>query len=428
MIRYKPIPASFYAGTRSRLIARLLPDSCVIVYGNEEIPWSGDQFYPFRQNPDFFYLTGIDQENSVLLLCPSHPNTSMREVLFVKNVSEDKVIWFGEKLSLKQAAELSGIENVMFVENLEGAIHEAMVISTHVYVNLPEIPRFFTEVETHEMRKFRILQSRYPLHRFERLAPILRELRVVKEEEEVAQIKNSIDITASAFDKVMRTVRPGMMEYELEAEITAEFTRGGANLHAYAPIVAGGRNACILHYNTNHCMLNENDLVLMDFGSSYGNYAADLSRTIPVSGKFSPRQRQVYDAVLDTMKFARELMLPGSSIEKIQKEVVKFIGEKMTALGLFTKEEAEKSESPLYMKYYMHGIGHFMGIDVHDSGFRNTSLRKGMIITCEPGIYIKEEGIGIRIENDILISDKPVDLMSHIPIEASEIEAIMANR
>lgn len=428
MIRYQPIPASFYAGARSRLVSRILPDSCVIVYGNEEIPWSGDQFYPFRQNPDFFYLTGIDQEDSVLILCPSHPNPAMREVLFVKNVSEDKVIWYGEKLSLKQASELSGIENVMFTDSLKGAIHEAMVVSTHVYVNIPEIPRFFTEVETHEMRKLNVLQSRYPLHRYERLAPIMRELRIVKEEEEIVQVKKSIDITAAAFDRVLKTTRPGMMEYETEAEISAEFTRHGANLHAYAPIVAGGKNACILHYNTNHCRLEKTDLMLMDFGSSYGNYAADLSRTIPVSGKFTQRQKQVYNAVLDTFKFARELMIPGNSIEKIQKEVVKFISEKMIELGLFSREEADKAESPLYMKYYMHGIGHFMGIDVHDSGFRNATLRKGMIITCEPGIYIREEGIGVRIENDILISDNPIDLMSHIPIEADEIEAIMAAR
>ncbi|PLW92110.1 MAG: X-Pro aminopeptidase [Marinilabiliales bacterium] len=426
-MRYEPLPASFYERNRKALYKKLVPDSLVVLTGNEEIPWSGDQYYPFRQYSDFFYLTGIDQEDSMVCLCPHHPNKALREVLFIKETSPEMVIWNGEKLTKDQAAKLSGIQTVKWNSEFWTVVQEMAFQSRCIYLSMNEAPKFQSAVPTAEKRLAEELRKRFPAHNTERLAPVLAQERVVKSKEEIETIKKSIAITGMALNRVLKTVSPGMMEYQIEAEMTYEFMRNGASSHAYAPIVASGENACVLHYTANDKMLKDGDLLLMDFGASYGNYASDCSRTIPVNGKFTPRQKECYNAVLAVFREAVKLFVPGNTIENINKEVNKLMEEAMIGLGLFTKEERDEQDpkKPLYQKYFMHGTSHFMGLDVHDVGMKTTKLQKGMVLTCEPGLYIKDEGIGIRIENDILVDDTPVDLMADFPIEVEEIEDLM---
>jgi Xaa-Pro aminopeptidase len=288
--------------------------------------------------------------------------------------------------------------------------------------------KFFTEVPERNLRLALDLKEKYPLHQYKRIAPLMKQLRQIKSELEVDLIREACKITDKAFDRVMKSLKPGMMEYEVEAEMTAEFIRNGANGHGYAPIVASGKSACMLHYTDNDKICNDGDLVLMDFGAEYANYTADMSRTIPVNGKFSKRQKECYDAVLDVFKQAREMLVPGNTIDKVNKAVNKLMEKKMIDLGLFTEEDVanQDQENPLYLKYFMHGISHPLGLDVHDVGSKYEPFRPGMVVTCEPGLYIEEENMGIRIENDILITEGgPVDLMIDIPVETDEIEAAM---
>lgn len=427
-MRYKPLPRDFYERNRKALRQKLVPDSLVVVSGNDEIPWSGDQYYLFRQYSDFFYLCGIDQEDSMLCLCPHHPNPALREVLFIKETSPEMVIWNGEKLTKEQATQLSGIQTVKWNTEFWSAVQEMAFQSRNIYLSLNEAPKFHSAVPTAEKRLAEEIGKRFPTHNTERLAPVLAQQRVIKLKEEIEAIKKSIAITGKALNRVLKMVSPGMMEYQIEAEMTYEFIRNGASSHAYAPIVASGSNACVLHYTANDKELKDGDMLLLDFGSSYGNYAADCSRTIPVNGKFSLRQKECYNAVLKVFREATKLYVPGGSIEKINKEVNRMMEEVMMELGLFTKAErdAQDPKKPLYQKYFMHGTSHFMGLDVHDVGIKNETLQKGMVLTCEPGIYIKEEGIGIRIENDILVDDTPQDLMKDFPVEVEEIEGLMA--
>lgn len=429
-MRYKPLPKEFFERNRKALRKKLVPDSLVVLTGNEEIPWSGDQYYPFRQYSDFFYLTGIDQEDSMVCLCPHHPNPALREVLFIRETSPEMVIWKGEKLSKEQAVELSGIQTVKWNSEFWPVVQEMAFRSRNIYLSLNETMKVYSDIRTAEKRLAEEMKKRFPAHSYERLAPLITSLRLIKSDEEIDTIKKSIDITGKALQRVLKTTRPGMKEFEVEAEITYEFVRNGASSHAYAPIVASGENACILHYTANDKVLKDGDLLLIDFGASYGNYASDCSRTIPVNGKFSPRQKECYNAVLKVFREAVKLFVPGNSIEYINKEVNKMMEAAMIDLGLFTVKErdAQDPKNPLYQKYFMHGISHFMGLDVHDVGMKNEKLQKGMVLTCEPGIYIKEEGIGIRIENDILVDDTPQDLMKDFPIEVEEIEALMSIR
>lgn len=426
-MRYQDIPVALFERNRRHLLARLQPETLSIVFANEDIPWSGDQTYPFKQNANFFYLTGINQEDSILALCPHHPNPKFREVLFIKQTNETMVIWYGERLTKEQASAISGIATVLWVDDFEATMRDMAVQSKSIALDLNEAPKFITRFETRDLRMARELRSQYPLHSFERLAPHLMELRMIKQAEEIDLIGKSIEITSKAFIKVLQSLRPGMKEYEVEAEITAEFIRNGAFGHAYYPIIAGGANACILHYIKNDRVLHDGDLLLLDFGADYANYAADCSRTIPVNGKFTSRQKDCYNAVLNVFKHARRLMIPGNTIDHVNKEVNKLMEEEMIRLGLFTAEAVanQAADTPLFFKYYMHGTSHFMGLDVHDVGFKHMPFKKGMVLTCEPGLYIKEEGIGIRIENDILVDDVPVDLMKDLPIEVEEIEELM---
>ncbi len=426
-MRYQPINSKMYVHNRSKLIEKLNPGSLAIVNSNDEMPRSGDQTFVFRQNSDMFYLTGLDQEKCILTLCPQHPVESMREILFTVKTNDMMVVWNGHKYTLDQVREVSGILNVKWLDEFEITLRDLMSRVQLVYLNQNEYPKFITEVPLLDVRFAEKMRKDFPVHSFERLAPIITSLRLVKEPEEIVQIQKACDITNEGFRRVLKFVKPGLKEYEIEAEFTHEFIRKGATGHAYPPIIASGANSCILHYNTNYNFCNDGDLLLMDVGAEYGNYAADMTRTIPVNGKFSARQLQVYKAVLSVMKTATALLKPGTTIEKWHSEVCKHMEKELVGLGLISKNDLknQSSDSPAYFKYYMHGTGHFLGLDVHDVGSRQVIFETGMVMTCEPGIYIPEEGIGIRLENDIMIAEEPVDLMAHIPLEPDEIERLM---
>lgn len=426
-MRYQAINPELFICNRNKLEKMLKPGALAIIQSNDEMPRNGDQCFPFRQHSDMFYLTGLDQEKTILTLFPNHPVAALREIAFIVKTNDHMVTWYGHKYSLEQAAEVSGIKTIKWLDEFEDVCRDLITRANLVYLNQNENPRFTTEVASVDLRFARKLRADYPLQHFERLAPLLTELRLVKEPEEIALIQKACNITGDAFHRVLKFLKPGVMEYEVEAEITHEFIRQGASGHAYPPIVASGADNCILHYNNNDKKCESGDLLLLDFGAEYANYAGDCSRTIPVNGKFTPRQREVYEAVLRILRKASHLLLPGTTIEKYHAEVCKMMEVELIRLGLFTQADvdAQDPENPLFFKYYMHGTSHFMGLDVHDVGSKQHPLQKGMVLSCEPGIYIAEEGFGIRLENDILVDDEPIDLMAHIPIEPDDIERLM---
>lgn len=430
-MRYSPIPNSLFIKNRKRFIEKLPANSMAIFVSNEKMPCNGDQFFPFRQQSDFFYLTGIEVEKAALILYPDCPLPQFCEVLFVESYSETKAIWEGGLIAPNEAKNVSGISEIKVLENFDATLHELMTYVENVFLNTYEYTKYHTDVETKQVRFNKNIKEKYPLHQYRRSAPILEALRTVKMEEEIQLIQKAIDITGKAFERSMRFVEPNKYEFEVQAEIEHTFTTNRATKHAYPPIIAGGINGCCLHYSENNDLLNNNELLLFDIGAEYANYSADLSRTIPINGKFMPRQKDCYNAVLRTMKEVKKLYVEGNTIEQINKTTWKLMEQEMIALGLFTKNDLnnQNPDAPLYRKYLMHGIAHHIGLDVHDVGARHTPLKAGMVLTCEPGIYIREEKIGIRIENDILVTEnEPIDLMKNIPIEIEEIEAIMQNR
>ncbi len=430
-MRYKKIDNSLFKNNRARLAKLMKSNSVAIFYSADLYPRNGDQYFKYRQQSDMFYLTGIEQEKTILMIAPEFFNEKFREALFILKPDKKLEKWEGHKLTIEEAREISGIENVFFEEDFEVSLREVLLDSKKVYLNTNEYVKFFTEVPERNLRMARKLKEDYPLHKYERVAPLMKKLRQIKSEPEVDLIREACLITGKAFDKVLTGIKPGMMEYEVEAIITGEFIRNGASGHGYDPIVASGFNACMLHYTDNDNVCKDGDLVLMDIGAEYANYSADMTRTIPVNGKFSERQKDCYNAVLDVFKQAKQMLVPGNTIDKVNKAVNKLMEQKMIDLGLFTKEEVEKQnpDNPLYLKYFMHGISHPLGLDVHDVGSKYEPFKPGMVVTCEPGLYIEEENIGIRIENDILITENgPVDLMIDIPIEVDEIEFAMQHR
>lgn len=391
---------------------------------NEEMPRNGDQFYPFRQNSDFFYLTGIDREGAFLVIYPDHPKPEMREILFIEPYSETKAIWRGEMLDAKQAKEISGCENVMYADCFNDVLKELILSSSKVYLNLYEYSRFETKVVTIQDRFVKEIKEQYPLHTFERSAPILNKLRKIKSPEEIEIIKHACDITGKAFLYCMNTVKPGRYEYEMQAEMEYIFKMNNASGHAFHPIIAGGKNACCLHYSKNDSILNDNELLLFDMGCEYKNYASDLSRTIPINGKFTPRQKECYEAVLRVKKEITKLYKVGGTIDKINQTTYQLMEKEMIKLGLFTQQDVDNQDpaNPMYRKYLMHGMAHHIGLDCHDNLDKYEPFAPGMILSCEPGLYIREEGIGIRLEDDILITDnEPVNLFGDLAIEINEI-------
>ncbi len=426
-MRYKPLDNSFYTRNRKRVVGEMAPNSVAILVSHDEYPRCGDTTHPFRQNSDLLYLCGIDQEETFLTIAPWHPNPDYREILFIKNPSPEKIVWFGHRLSREQASELSGIRTVMFTESFEGVLNDLMMNSEHVYLHIPEDPRIKPTFPTHEVRFAAQLKKDYPLHDYRRLAPILYPLRAVKSSEELATLKQACQITRQAFERALTAIRPGRYEYEIEAELTYEMIRNGATTHSFAPIVASGPDTCILHYIKNDKQMQDGDLLLMDFGAEYANYAGDCSRTVPVNGVFTPRQRQVYEAVLTIYKETIPRFRPGMTIHKINDFVFKRMNEELIKLGLYTSEDLANQDpaAPLFKKYYMHNTSHFIGLDVHDVGQRDWVFQPGNVISCEPGIYIAEEGIGVRIETDVVVADKPIDLFAGTPVEVDEIEELM---
>jgi len=426
--RYLPLPQEIFQNGRERLKSMLQPDSIVIVVASEEMPRSADQSFPYRPNPDLFRLCGLDQKDTLLVLCPQAKNPKFREILFIRETNPEVVTWEGPSLTKEEAQSLSGIQTVLWTSEFEKVAHELIIRSKNIYLGLNENVRAHFAIQGNDYRFIEFIKNKYPLHNYERLGPLMDEIRSIKHPLEVEVIKKACQLTAAAFERVLKFVKPGVKEFEIEAEITYEFIRQGAQGHAYQPIIASGANACVLHYNANNQVCQDGDLLLLDFGAEYAHYASDLSRTIPVNGRFSPRQLAIYESVLRVMDFAKNFLRPGTLYIEYEKHVGEKMTEELIKLNLLKADEVaqQNPEKPLYKKYYMHGTSHFLGLDVHDSGNRDFPMRAGMVFTCEPGIYIPEEGIGIRLENDIYISEfGPVDLMAQIPLLPEDIEKAM---
>ena len=423
------IPNTLFTNNRNNLMARLPEHSVAIFTANEPMPRNGDQFFPFRQQSDFFYLTGIEAENAYLILSPNNPTEQYREMLFIEPYDEVKATWQGEMLDARQASEISGIKVVKSSNDFYNVLNDiALTGCDTIFMNTYEYSKYECAVETIQQRFVKKIKELYPLHQFGRTAPILNALRMIKSKEELDITQQACDITAKAFRRCLATVRPNRYEYQIQAEIEYVFKLNNASGHAYPPIIAGGKNGCCLHYSKNDDILNDGDLLLFDIGCEYQNYSSDLSRTIPVNGKFTERQKDCYNAVLRVMKEITKLYKVGGTINEINQTTYRLMEQEMINLGLFTADDVKRQDpdKPLYRKYLMHGMSHHIGLDVHDSVDKYTPFRPGMILTCEPGIYIREEGIGIRIENDLLITEgDPVNLFEGLPIEVEEIEAAM---
>lgn len=422
-----PPPSVFH---RRNLVKKLAANSLVVLHANDVYPTNADGTLPFVQNSDLLYLSGIDQEETILILCPDAPDARFRETLFLRETSEEIAIWEGERLTKEEASRVSGIpvESIHWLDQFERIFHMLATQVDQFYLHTNEHLRAAVEVETRNARFIRRCQQEYPLHRYARLAPLLQDLRVIKSAAELEVIQRAIEVTASAFRRVLGFVKPGVMEYEVAAEIIHEFTRLGAQGHAFHPIIASGKNACVLHYIQNNKRCGDGDLLLLDFGARVGGYHADLTRTIPVNGRFTKRQREVYEAVLRVQRAARKLLKPGVLLRDYQEQVGRHMEEELIKLKLLNRAEVKKQskDRPLYRRYFMHGTSHHLGLDVHDVGDPWQKVAPGMVFTIEPGIYIREEGIGIRLENDVVITKTGNrDLMANIPIEADEIEDLM---
>ncbi|MCO6359954.1 aminopeptidase P N-terminal domain-containing protein [Roseivirga pacifica] len=428
MHKYEAIGKDLFIRNREKLAAKLKPNSVVVVCSNDIMPTNADGTMAFRQNSNMLYLSGIDQEESILVIAPDFPDPKFREVLFVRETNEHIAVWEGHKYTKEEATEESGVQTVLWKENFEQTFNTILAETENIYLYQNEHIRNSTEVETRTDRFNKWCHATYPNYEYERLAPIIYDLRTKKEKREIEMMQVACDITEKAFRRVLKFVKPGVMEYEIEAELLHEFIRNRSKGFAYTPIIANGGNACVLHYIENADSCKDGDLILMDVGAEYGNYNADMTRTIPVNGKFNKRQREVYDAVLRVKKEATAMLTPGNRIPEFHKEVGKIMTSELIGLGLLDQTDVknENPDWPAYKKYFMHGTSHHIGLDVHDVASIYTEFTPGMVFTVEPGIYIPDEGIGIRLEDDMLITeDGQFNLMGNIPLEAEEIESIM---
>ena len=426
-MRHASIPSDLFVENRARLAQLLLPKSLAVVNANDILPTNADGSLRMQPNSDLFYLTGIEQEESLLLLAPGAFNEKLREILFLREPNEHLMAWEGHKLSKDQAQKISGIPQVKWLSEFRSVLHQLMCELEHVYLNRNEHSRALPEMETRDDRFVRDCQARYPLHQYRRLAPLLHQLRMVKSETELALLRQACAITRDGFRRVLRIVKPGVNEAEVEAEFAREFIRR-RGAFAYNPIIASGANSCILHYNQNDQPCRKSAVLLLDVAASYANYNADLTRTLPVSGRFTRRQRQVYNAVLRVLRAQTKAAVPGKLHRDWQKEAEALMTEELLALGVLKPRDVKKQDpdKPACKKYFNHGLGHPLGLDVHDVGPLTHPFAPGWVLTIEPGIYLPEEGFGIRLENDILVtSGETVDLMADIPIEADEIEELM---
>jgi len=427
-MKYSAINNNLFIENRKRFAASLKPNSIALFTSNDILPTNADGSMGFVQNSDLFYLSGVDQEETILLIYPDAVNGAFKEILFVKETSELIAIWEGAKLNKEQATQTSGIKNVMWNNGFDAFLKSVMFQAEHIYLNSNEHTRRSIDTETAEMRFNKNILSKFPLHKVERSAPIMHKLRAIKSKYEVELIQQACNITEKGLRRLLGFVKPGVMEYQIEAELVHEFISNRSRGFAYGPIIASGANACVLHYVENNKECKAGDVILLDVAAEYGNYASDLTRCLPVSGKFTARQKQVYNAVLKVMKGATAMLTVGNLIPEYHKAVGMMMEKELVDLGLITMDDIKKQnpEWPAYKKYFMHGTSHFLGLDVHDVGDFNRKLEAGMVFTCEPGIYIPEENLGIRLENDILVTaNGPDDLMKNIPLEAEEIESLM---
>ena len=424
-----PLNPEIFVTNRKRFVEKMKPKSIAIFVSNDEVPRNGDAIYTFQQNSDLYWLSGIEQEDSMVILFPDNPDKKYREVLVLVRPNELKEKWDGKRLRKEEATAISGIQTIVWLDSLDGLLQPWIHLADNVYLYSNENDRKANLLRSRDYRFIDEMKSRYPLHQYERAAKVMKSLRAIKTPLEIEVVKKAVAITGKTFERVMKFMKPGVMEYEIEAEIVHSFLSQRAAGEAYGSIIASGDRARTLHYVSNNQECKDGELVLMDFGALYGGYAADLTRTIPVNGKFTPRQKEVYNACLHLHNHAKSLLKPGITVVDYTEKV----GDEATAqfmkIGLL-KEEDFKNEDPdnrAYRKYLYHGISHHLGIDVHDLGTRTEPIQAGMLFTVEPGIYIQEEGMGIRIENNVWITENGnVDLFEGIPITVEEIEAVMA--
>ncbi len=427
-MKYKLINKNLFIKNRQAFIAKLKKNSTTIFNSNDVMPSNSDGTMPFIQNSDLFWLSGIDQEESILIIHYNKSKNLFEELLFLKETNEHIAIWEGEKLSKKNAFNVSGIKQVYWLSEFENIFTKLIKNSKNIYLNKNMHLRATTLVQSRDDR-FRILiKNQFPNKNILEVAPIMQHLRSIKSEIEIDLIKRACNITEKGFRRILPFIKPGVMEYEIEAELIHEFISNRSSRFAYQPIIGSGRNSCVLHYIENNKKCKDGDILLMDFGAEYANYASDLTRTVPVNGIFSKRQKEIYRSVLYVMKEATKMLRPGVLIGDYHKEVGKIMESELIRLKLLDHNDVKKQDpkKPLYKKYFMHGTSHFLGLDVHDVGDFKKPIESGMIFTCEPGIYVLEEEIGIRLENDILVTEnEPLDLMKNIPIEIDEIESLM---
>ena len=428
-MKYQSISSKLFVKNRLKFSQQMLPKSVAVFNSNDVFSTGADSTLPFEQHRNIFYLSGVDQEESILIICPGAKEEALREVLFVKETNEHIAIWEGAKLTKAQATATSGIKSVFWLQEFDSIFSKLMENSSSFYMNNNEHYRQAVEMETREDRFLKRVKTSYPKHEIVPNFPIMEALRGVKEPEEISLIQTACDITEKGFRRVLGFVKPGVMEYEIEAEYTHEFLRNRSKGFAYTPIIGSGYNACVLHYIENNQQCKDGDLLLMDVAAEYANYSSDMTRTIPVNGRFTARQKAVYQAVLNVKKQATKLLVPGTMWDAYHIEVGKLMTSELLGLGLIDKADVQNEDPkwPAYKKYFMHGTSHHMGLDTHDYGPLKAPMEANMVFTVEPGIYIPEENMGIRLEDDVVIQSKgaPLNLMQNIPIEVDEIEALM---
>jgi len=428
-MKYDRISKNLFIHNRKEFVAQMDSHALAVFNSNDIYPVSADSTQPFQQHRDIFYLSGVDQEESILVLSPFSKNKVHREVLFLKETNEHIAVWEGEKLTKEAAFETAGIKTVYWLSDFDKIFKQMMAEVDAIYLNTNEHLRANTEVETREDRFIKKVKIDYPAHSVRKSAPILHRIRSIKSDIEIDLMQTACNITKSAVERILKFIKPGVWEYEIEAELMHEFLINRSQGFAYTPIVASGASACVLHYIQNNQQCKDGDVILLDVGAEYANYASDLTRSLPVNGQFSARQKEVYNSVLNVKKAAEKLLIPGTMLNDYHKEVGKLMESELLKLNLIDKTDIKNQDPnwPAYKKYFMHGTSHFIGLDTHDLGLYDEPIKAGMAFTCEPGIYIPEEDLGIRIEDDLIVqkSGAPFNLMGEIPIEVDEIETLM---
>ena len=431
MLRYTPLSSALYVRHRKQLTALLPPNSLAVLLSNDRLPTNADGVMNFQQNSQLFYLSGIAQEESILLLFPDAKEPAWREIVFTRAADPLRLIWEGRVLTRDEVRHQSGVQSVYDLDAFEGIFFQLMVQADHVYLETNEHYRAQILTETRTARFIKECQAKHPLHNYRRLAPLLARLRAIKSPEEIQQLRKACRITEKGFRQVLAFVRPDIKEYEIEAQYAQAFLSRGSRGFAYTPIIASGKNACVLHYVHNSAVCRDGDLILMDVGAEYGNYFADMTRCVPANGQFTPRQRAIYEAVLRVMRTAMTLLKPGTRISEYQQAVGQLVEKELCDLKLLTPQDIKNQNpaEPAYKKYFMHNTSHHLGLDVHDVPSLHQKVEEGMVFTVEPGIYVPDESIGVRLENDIVITKNGYDdLMADIPLEVEEIESLMQKK